>query len=112
MIQKRNSRIDAFSEEMIAEMDESGDGKVDRYEFLRYVLQRYDMVRREEIDVIMQSFAALDRDGNGFLDRQDLNYFAPETASDIPDENAREVGPISSGKKRGGVEKKLSALFT
>lgn len=75
LTQKRNSRINKFNDEMLTEMDESGDGRVDRCEFLRYVLRRYDLVQKEELDMIMAQFDSLDRDGSGFLDQEDLKYF-------------------------------------
>jgi potassium channel subfamily K len=67
--------------EMLTDMDTDGDGKVDRLEFLSYVLVLMGKMSRVELAEVMQTFSRLDKDGSGDLDIADLLALtAPTTA--------------------------------
>jgi len=58
----------------ILDMDESGDGKVDKGEFLYFGLQKMGSLEAGDADVarIMEAFDAYDADGSGSLDHADI----------------------------------------
>ena len=45
---------------------------MDKHEWLMYMLKAMNKVTDDDIDVIMQQFDALDCDGSGYLDMDDL----------------------------------------
>lgn len=53
-------------------MDANGDGMVDREEFIIFLLVALQKVDQELIDELKAIFAALDRNGNGKLEKDDL----------------------------------------
>lgn len=54
-------------------MDTDSDGKVDRAEFLAYMLVTLQRVDRDEIDSLNRLFNQLDTDGSGALSAADLS---------------------------------------
>lgn len=64
-------KMDLSLEAMI-EMDEDGDGEVDEYEFLKFMLVTSGLVEESAIDMMHQTFQTLDADGSGSLDMDDL----------------------------------------
>lgn len=76
-------------------MDTNQDNKVSPDEFLRYMLVALQKVEKQDIDDIMRLFQKLDKDNNGFIEKEDLmsNYNLTVrpgvviTASDLPREN-------------------------
>lgn len=55
------------------EMNEDGDDEVSEDEFLAYMLRRMERVDRETVDRVSALFDRLDVDGNGVLNRDDLD---------------------------------------
>jgi len=53
-------------------MDEDGDGRVDRAEFLEFMLVAMNKVDKELIDELRLHFSSLDSDGTGVLSKGDL----------------------------------------
>ena len=64
----------------ILEMDESGDGKVDKGEFLVFGLQIMGAIEEGDPDVarIMEAFDRYDKDGSGTLDENDIEELLKE----------------------------------
>jgi hypothetical protein len=56
----------------LRKLDADRNGRVDRVEFLTYMLVALQKVTREDIDDILISFNRLDKDGNGYLTEGDL----------------------------------------
>lgn len=56
----------------IRTMDADKDGKVDKAEFLSYMLVTLQRVDQEEIDKLLHLFDKLDVDKSGALDQEDL----------------------------------------
>lgn len=67
--------IDNVTSSLLQEMDQDGDGKVTKSEFLHFTLLHYGLVSKEDMDAILAQFDALDRDESGFLDSKDLELF-------------------------------------
>merc|ERR1711991_995147 len=58
--------------QVIARLDEDGDGKVDRAEYISFMLLQLGHCTQEDLDQINARFHALDRDVTGLLDQNDL----------------------------------------
>lgn len=74
---ERQRQAEAFAArgvtaEVIEKMDLSGDGRVDRAEFMRFMLVANGLVEVTEIDKLDALFDSLDVDGSGSLDTADL----------------------------------------
>ena len=69
--------------QQILDMDESGDGKVDKGEFLNFGLVMQGIVAADDPDVkrIMEKFDEYDKDGSGSLDHADLEQLLAEEES-------------------------------
>jgi GH24 family phage-related lysozyme (muramidase) len=69
--------------QQILDMDESGDGKVDKGEFLNFGLVMQGIVEADDPDVkrIMEAFDEYDKDGSGSLDHADLEQLLAEEES-------------------------------
>ena len=53
-------------------VDSDGDSAIDKFEFLSYMLVTMGKVSQEDIDKVIGIFDALDEDGSGQLDAQDI----------------------------------------
>ena len=60
------------------EFDINHDGVVSKYEFLRGMLLKLDIVENDRIDEIMAIFHATDLDGNGVVDRNEIRQKVKE----------------------------------
>jgi len=74
---EQNSMLKATTErgvtlEMIQAMDLSGDGKIDRAEFLCFMLVKLNHCDEAKLDQLNSMFDAVDADGSGFLDAKDI----------------------------------------
>lgn len=69
---KETFKMDEFSAEDITMADESGEGKVDLFEFTKFVLSRFKLVESKVFQEIEGNFKALDQDGSGYLDAADV----------------------------------------
>jgi hypothetical protein len=56
----------------LRKLDADQNGRVDRAEFLTYMLVALQKVPREDIEEILVAFQRLDKDGNGYLTEADL----------------------------------------
>lgn len=56
---------------MYDEIDKDDQGRIHKWQFLKYMLRRYDMVSSEDLDFIMDQFHEMD-DGDGKLTLADL----------------------------------------
>jgi len=69
---KADMRVSELSLKLLEELDTSGDGVVSQYEFLVFMLKKYDLVQTETIADIESNFKSLDKDGSGYLSPEDL----------------------------------------
>jgi len=58
--------------EMIAEVDKDGNGSVDRFEFVTYLLVGQGKLNGDDISHALALFDSLDKDGSGTLDTKDF----------------------------------------
>jgi hypothetical protein len=70
-------RIEIFckagvSNDMIEKMDTDGDMKVDRLEFLTYMLVNLGKVDQDDVDLVMSLFTHYDLDGSGTINKDDV----------------------------------------
>jgi hypothetical protein len=65
------SKIQSLSHERLQRMDNDGDGRVDRSEFLRDRLIQDGLVDKDAVDAILRNFDRLDKDKNGKLSQAD-----------------------------------------
>jgi len=92
-----DSKLEAFlkmdlSLEALLAMDEDGDGEIDEYEFIRFMLVSADMASAELLDSLHARFQAMDEDGSGFLSADDI----PRKEPHPPDPGAqKEAGAPS-----------------
>lgn len=56
----------------LRQMDTDHDDKVSPEEFLRYMLVALQKAEKQDIDDIMDLFKKLDKNGSGFIDKEDL----------------------------------------
>ena len=56
----------------LLQMDTSRNGKVSREEYVEFMLKEMGLVSEEELAELHGQFAKLDKDGSGFLDKDDL----------------------------------------
>ena len=61
-----------LSVDRLLEMDTNRNGKVSREEYVEFMLQEMGLVSEDEFAELHTQFAKLDRDGSGFLDKDDL----------------------------------------
>lgn len=94
------------------EFDINDDGVVSKYEFLRGMLQKLDLVETDRIDEIMAIFNATDTNGDGVVDEQELKTKIQEDSmklkwgEDAWKEIKREWGIIEDKQKEMKQEKK------
>ena len=74
---ERDRQVAAFAAqgitaEVIEQIDKSGDGRVDRYEFLRFMLVAQGQIEETELQKLDALFDSLDTDGSGTLDADDM----------------------------------------
>lgn len=62
--------------ESLLEMDDDGNGKVSREEYVQFMLMEMGLVEPEEFDELYAQFKRLDANGNGYLDKKDLHLVA------------------------------------
>jgi len=67
-------RIEQLSLQEFAEADANDDEKVDLFEFTRYILMKFKIVDPAVFSEVERNFRALDTDGSGYLDHQDLQH--------------------------------------
>mmetsp|Transcript_31104 Transcript_31104/g.81504 ORF Transcript_31104/g.81504 Transcript_31104/m.81504 type:complete len:526 (+) Transcript_31104:129-1706(+) len=95
----RKSRRDevlnrGLSAALIAELDEDGDGEVTKLEWLKGMLVALDEADGELIDIILNQFDNLDRDGSGSLDIDDIKA-ATEHAESLSPTLRRSTGSFA-----------------
>ena len=61
-----------LTESLIEELELDGDGSIERYEFVAYMLAEMGKVSTDDIERIMVLFNELDADGSGKLDVEDI----------------------------------------
>ena len=69
-----------ISEAQLLEFDTSGDGKIDKYEFLSKMLVETQEVDQSKIDEIMKKFTMLDSDNNGQITTDELKAIETSAA--------------------------------
>mmetsp|Transcript_64696 Transcript_64696/g.140955 ORF Transcript_64696/g.140955 Transcript_64696/m.140955 type:complete len:346 (-) Transcript_64696:32-1069(-) len=67
-----NVWLESISSRDLVAADVGSDGKVDLYEFTRFVLTRYGIVSEEVFNDIRRNFEGLDTDGSGHLSIEDM----------------------------------------
>lgn len=94
LVQRRLNRKLRIAD--IVEMDEDGDGEIDRLEFLEKMLTRLGRCEQDEIDEIMQQFEELDVDDSGTLTMLDIvegeRRAAAAAAKEKAEQEAAEAG--------------------
>jgi hypothetical protein len=73
----RITRIEKFcsrgvTSELIEEIDENGNGEVDRYEFCTYMLLNMGKIDQDDVDQVMALFKHYDLDSSGWLNVDDV----------------------------------------
>lgn len=69
---KKHTRVESIDMSELDAADISGDGKVDLYEFTRFILQRYQLIPPEVLEDIKKNFEELDLDKSGYLTSDDV----------------------------------------
>eukprot|EP00617_Octactis_speculum_P001152 CAMPEP_0185793122 /NCGR_PEP_ID=MMETSP1174-20130828/159299_1 /TAXON_ID=35687 /ORGANISM="Dictyocha speculum, Strain CCMP1381" /LENGTH=222 /DNA_ID=CAMNT_0028488239 /DNA_START=565 /DNA_END=1233 /DNA_ORIENTATION=+ len=64
--------VNGLTPETLDELDDNGDGKLDRYEFMTFVLMKMGKAHRRDIRYINRLFDAMDVDKSGTLDSKDI----------------------------------------
>mmetsp|Transcript_8357 Transcript_8357/g.11641 ORF Transcript_8357/g.11641 Transcript_8357/m.11641 type:complete len:376 (-) Transcript_8357:856-1983(-) len=76
--QKERRLLETFNVETILKFDSSGDGEVDKAEYVLGMLQSMELVDPEKIRLYQEQFDLHDVDGSGALSREDLDQIALE----------------------------------
>jgi len=66
-----------LSLEALLAMDTDGDGEIDEFEFLKFMLVKADMADGDILDSLHSRFCAMDEDGSGVLTAEDLPRVEP-----------------------------------
>eukprot|EP00908_Phaeocystis_cordata_P005460 Transcript_15943.p1 GENE.Transcript_15943~~Transcript_15943.p1 ORF type:complete len:376 (+),score=102.39 Transcript_15943:85-1212(+) len=61
-----------LSPDLLANLEQDGDGSIERHEFITYMLVEMGRTSREDIEKILDMFDKLDVDGSGKLDIEDI----------------------------------------
>jgi calmodulin len=77
------------AKEMVNEVDEDGSGNLSFPEFLRLMAGKIKAVKEEE--GLQRSFAAFDKDGNGFISFAELQQGMRESGYNLPYETVRDM---------------------
>ena len=72
---------------------------MDKHEWLMYMLKAMNKVADDDIDVIMQQFDALDCDGSGYLDMDDLKNAS--NLREVLSDSTRGPPDVSEAMARG-----------
>ena len=91
-------------ENMITLMDREGDGRVSEFEFLVYVMTNTGLAKRDTLEEIHRTFLALDRDGSGKLNRDDLREKVRVMSTDSM--SALDLEQGGGGRRGGGKRRK------
>merc|ERR550537_1746956 len=92
---EHESAFDALDikENEFQSLDRNHDNQIDRYEFLRYVLQRYQFVSEKDLDIHDDHFTQMDVSGDGVITVDELRgYFKKPGGRRNPNENPELVG--------------------
>jgi len=81
--------------EQIAEFDVEGDGELDLYEFTRAMLKATGKVSFYDLEQIETRFDSIDRDGSGYITKEDFALLAKERAE-------QEATALALKKKKEG----------
>lgn len=76
-LMKRELDID-----QLLEMDTDHDGRVSREEYVQFMLKEMELVPEEQFEELHAQFERLDRDGGGYLDKEDLKVMKEEMKRD------------------------------
>jgi potassium channel subfamily K len=71
--------------EHLAALDADGDGRVDREEYVFFMLKEMGLVNQEELDELFRQFDALDLSRSGYLDHEDLLLMAKLRGAEVKD---------------------------
>ncbi|CAE7702851.1 TPKB [Symbiodinium pilosum] len=74
---------------LIEEFDVSGDGQVTELEYVLAMLRSLELVNMDVVGPILDRFNALDKDGNGVLDRDDLQRLLLRRCDQIESQHSR-----------------------
>lgn len=61
-----------LNRKLFDKIDKDENNQIHKWQFLQYMLVKYDLVDQEDIDFIMLQFNSLDRSGDGVLSLEDL----------------------------------------
>jgi voltage-gated potassium channel Kch len=89
---KGQMRIQKLSSNLIAEIDEGGDGEVSEAEFLCFMLRKYDLVDQDLLNDFRANFKQLDADNSGHLTIDDLKV-AQQKATEARRQTVMSPGP-------------------
>merc|ERR1712054_711762 len=82
---------------MIAEVDEDGGGEIEFDEFLQLMAKK--MRQQDAEEEIIESFKVLDKDGQGYLTREQLYHFMTTIGDKLTHDEANEM--LNEADKNG-----------
>lgn len=96
----RRLNTEAQGHSLIEQLDVSGDGLLDRCEFVLGMLQALDLVKSEDVGRLLADFDRIDTDKSGTLSREDIKL--------VLDERAKAVKTM--GKSGGALTRAMSSF--
>merc|ERR1712157_389361 len=90
--QKRELLSRSLSLDMLADMDQNGDG-VDKCEFVCAMLVQLNMVSQDDLIPLLSKFEELDADGSGLLTKKDLEIMRSRRRTERCNENLSKLQP-------------------
>ena len=81
----RQQLEDAMTISYLEQMDDDGDGKISREEYLQFMLIEMGIVGKKDLDELDSQFDRLDADGSGYLATEDLKIIAEYRGVTITD---------------------------
>lgn len=86
-VEKRNAKAEeeflsqALDGSSLDKMDTDHDNKVSKAEFLVFMLKTLGKADKREMQKVLDIFDKLDKDGSGYLSREDIEFIPKETAN-------------------------------
>ena len=85
MERARQLNLEALGTDLIDKLDISGDGKLDRFEYVVGMFLTLGLVKEQDVTTFLAAFDRIDADKNGYLTREEILQVLEERAKEVKD---------------------------
>ena len=79
----RQLNLEALGTDLIDKLDISGDGKLDRFEYVVGMFLTLGLVKEQDVTTFLAAFDRIDADKNGYLTREEILQVLEERAKEV-----------------------------